>query len=243
MVLIPEGKFTMGSDQDEPGERPAHLVYLDSYYIDRYEVTNAQFTDFLNAVGETTSDLGETLIDLHGRDVWIRRWGSTFELTLQEYANHPVIQVSWYGARSYCEWASMRLPTEAEWEKAARGSDGRTYPWGEDLPADRANYGFDGIYGDIGGVKPVASYPHGASPYGVHDMAGNVWEWVWDWWDRTYYTRSQLRNPQGPEVGANKVLRGGSWMLPKRYLRSSFRFGLVPTGTLRYVGFRCARSF
>jgi len=195
MVLVPAGEFIMGSEEGDPDaydcERPQHSVYLDAYWIDRTEVTNARFARFVEAT------LYETDAEKAGHgDVYDPHWKSSqWEFSvdwahprdrligISEIEDHPVVQVSWNDAAAYCEWAGKRLPTEAEWEKAARGADGRKYPWGDADPNEHlSNIG--GVHATDDGYQftaPVGSYPNGASPYGVLDMAGNVWEWVADW--------------------------------------------------------------
>jgi formylglycine-generating enzyme required for sulfatase activity len=194
LVFVPAGEFTMGSDDGNSDEQPAHTVYLDAFAIDRTEVTNAQYARCVQAGA-------------------CRPPGSSSSYTRANYfadpryADHPVIYVSWDDARAYCAWAGRRLPTEAEWEKAARGTDGRTYPWGDEWDASKANTSEAGP----GDTTPVGAYPQGASPYGALDMAGNVWEWVADWYGEDYYRESPGENPLGPASGTNRVVRGGSW--------------------------------
>jgi iron(II)-dependent oxidoreductase len=217
MVLVPAGEFWMGSEEGDDDEKPRHRVYMDAYYIDKYEVTNALYKRFMDATGRSAP--------LYWND-------SKFN-----GARQPVVGVSWDDADAYCKWAGKRLPTEAEWEKAARGTDGRKYPWGAQWDSSRAN----SDESKLGRAKEVGSYPTGVSPYGVHDLAGNVWEWVADWYDRNYYERSPERNPTGPPAGQNKVLRGGAWLDSPFYLRSAYRVGSSHPHH-DYIGFRCARG-
>jgi formylglycine-generating enzyme required for sulfatase activity len=221
MVLIPAGSFEMGDKYHSSG-KPIHTVTLDAYRIDQYEVTNAQYAACVQA--GACRPPGDCSY-----------WG---ELTYHDAdkADHPVTCVDWNDAQAYCEWRGGRLPTEAEWEKAARGTDGRTYPWGEAPPnCSRAQYG------DCGdGTVPVGSKSAGASPYGVHNMAGNVGEWVADWYDDDYYARSPAHNPQGPDSGSYKVRRGGDWFISAGFLRAGTRFiEGHPGRRSNRVGFRC----
>jgi len=218
MVYVPAGAFTMGSDKGNSDERPVHTVYLDAFYIDKTEVTNAQYRKCVEAGGCDTP-VKTTYYDN------------------ADYTQHPVVYVSWNDADAYCRWAGKRLPTEAEWEKAARGTDGRTYPWGEGIDCDHAQYSKCG-----GGTMPVGSKPKGASPYGALDMVGNVWEWVADWYDPDYYSQSPERNPPGPDSGEGRVLRGGSLHGNQRFTRCAYRVGGNPRHRYFYVGFRCARG-
>ena len=232
MVLVAEGPFTMGADQGPTDESPAHRVYLSAYYIDCYEVSNAHFSAFLDAVG-TEAD---SLLDLADVNVEFYRQLDHIALKDSARANHPVVEVSWYGAEAYCRWAGLRLPTEAEWEKAARGTtDLRRYPWGDESDPARAHYGRRD-----GWTAAVDSYPGGTSPYGVYNMAGNAWEWVADWYDRFYYFRTPERDPTGPSRGQYRVLRGGAWIYKANNVRVTARSGNYPSATSGTTGFRCA---
>jgi serine/threonine-protein kinase len=224
MRLVPAGKFTMGSENGQSDERPVHTVYLDAFYMDKYEVTNARYAACV-ADGACTPphESSSTLSSYYGSP---------------QYADYPVIHVDWYQAQAYCEWRGARLPTEAEWEKAARGTDGRTYPWGNNAPTcSLANFA-----NCVGDTSAVGSYPAGASPYGIYDLAGNVWEWVADWYDANYYASSPSSNPQGPSSGDGRALRGGSWYDSGSSVRASNRYWDVPDFRYSSVGFRCSRS-
>jgi len=220
MVLIPAGEFQMGSNDGSSDEKPAHTVYLDDFYMDKYEVTNALYKKFMDATGHK----------------------APFYWNDGEYnaLNQPVVGVSWNDAKAYAEWAEKRLPTEAEWEKAARGGlVGKKYPWGDSLTHDDANYYGTGGKDKWDGTSPVGSFaPNG---YGLYDMAGNVWEWCADWYDKDYYSDSPSRNPTGPGTGTRRVLRGGSSnYFNINYLRAANRNGYDPTSMFTIVGFRCA---
>jgi formylglycine-generating enzyme required for sulfatase activity len=244
MVYVPAGAFWMGSEESDPDadadEKPQHEVTLDAFWIDRTEVTNAQYRRCIeDAVCEPPSETGS-----YSRDSY---YGTS------EFDDYPVIYVNWEQASRYCAWAGKRLPTEAEWEKAARGTDKRMYPWGDGFDGNLVNScdvnceldwkegDWDDGYVD---TAPVGSYPNGASPYGALDMAGNVWEWVADWYSEDYYASLPDRNPQGPGSGVRRVLRGGSGYNVQWHVRVAGRNGLEPSSSLwgSNVGFRCARS-
>ena len=223
MVLIPAGEFQMGSEDGEDDEKPVHTVYLDAFYMDIYEVTNAQYVKFC---------------DLTGRGVQ-GHWGAGHPG--YGLPNQPAMGLAWQTAMEYCQWAGKRLPTEAEWEKAARGGlEGKKYPWGDESP-NGTKTNFDN---HVGHPTPVGSYP--PNGYGLHDMAGNVEEWCYDWYRPDYYQNSPKRNPKGPDSGfhGRRVLRGGAWPRIARWIRSANRQGEnpKPRGIIFNYGFRCAKS-
>ena len=252
MVYVPVGEFIMGSTTTQvdyalalcneswgnckrswfDNEQPQHTVYLDAFCIDQTEVTNTQYRACVEA-GVCDAPLDTTYYD----DT--------------SYAQHPVVYVGWNDADAYCWWAGKRLPTEAEWEKAARGTDGRLYPWGNTFDGSKLNFcdkncsedrrdtSVDDGYAD---TAPVGSYPAGASPYGALDMAGNVWEWVADWADSGYYSQSPGRNPPGPDSGEKRVMRGGSWGGELFHVRNANRGWDLPDTRDTSVGIRCARD-
>jgi formylglycine-generating enzyme required for sulfatase activity len=229
LVYVPAGEFTMGSKDGGSDAQPVHTVYLDAYWIDQTEVTNAMYAKCV-AAGKCqplSSNASHTRSSYYNNT---------------QYANYPVVYVDWNDAQTYCAWAGRRLPTEAEWEKAARGTDGRIYPWSGYSPTcSLANYWtMDGSC--IGDTIKVGSYLAGASPYGALDMAGNVWEWAADWYAENYYASSPLSNPTGPASGQVRVLRGGSWGDSVDDIRSAFRFRFNPDKANSYQGFRCSRS-
>jgi sulfatase modifying factor 1 len=236
MVYVPAGAFIMGSDTGDVDQGPQRSVYLDAFEIDRYEVTNAQYRRFLQATGgeapERWPERFEHLVP--GRDP---DWHGT--LYPPGEALYPVAGVNWQDAADYCAWVGKRLPTEAEWEKAARGSDGRLYPWGDAWDARRANT----REAAVGYTQPVGTIPAGASPYGALDMAGNVWEWVADWYDKAYYGDAPERNPQGPPPGTGeRILRGGAWDSRPHQARTPYRNATHCFSPNFRAGFRCARS-
>ena len=225
IVYVPEGDFMMGSDDGQNDEKPEHEVYLDAYWIDQTEVTNAMFAECVaEGVCKEPSEFSSFSRDFY--------YGNN------AYDEYPVNYVNWFQARSYCEWAGRRLPTEAEWEKAARGEDGRTYPWDNGSPgSDLLNYN-----SNINDTTSVGLYSEGASPYGALDMAGNVWEWVSDYYSGDYYESSPEKNPTGPEDGDDRVIRGGSWDCYEGLVRSASRYYVNPDDAYYDVGFRCALS-
>jgi formylglycine-generating enzyme required for sulfatase activity len=227
MVPIPAGEFWMGSPDDEgtPNEHPRHWVYLEAYDMDRFEVTVSRYAEFMQSTGRQAP----------------HDWA---KVKISKHSSLPVVGVSWNDAETYCRWAGKRLPTEAEWEKAARGTDERTYPWGDEQPSSGlANFGKAGtrrVYDER--LAPVDSYEAGNSPYGLHHMAGNVYEWTADWYDEDFYAKSPQRNPTGPSNGQYRMLRGGSWRFKPIAVRSAHRSYTTPTNQYDYIGFRCARD-
>jgi formylglycine-generating enzyme required for sulfatase activity len=258
MVLIPAGEFEMGTSdaqiqqllREHPNweaswfdaEKPVHTVYLDAFYIDKYEVTNAQYAEFLNASRENVDAVGHRLLNIDSEFCLIEKMGNLYK-PKAECENHPVVCVSWYGAAAFAQFYGKRLPTEAEWEKAARGGlVGKRYPWGDIIPNNDANYK----------ISPVGSFP--PNGYGLYDMAGNVFEWCADECDTGYYSRSPKNNPKGPgtvvifknddftNVKCVRVLRSGPWCQFPDYLRCASRLDLGPLSTPYNVGFRCAQD-
>jgi len=245
MVLVPAGEFIMGMSADDAFkecqkyigdkcqrewytcEEPVHKVYLDAYYIDKYEVTQAEYGQCV-AAGECPANEKQ----------------EGFTGTRQ-----PVVGVTWDDARSYCSWVGKRLPTEAEWEKAARGPDGRMYPWGNEFDGKRANFcdknctynwALKDLDDGFAKTAPVGSYPRGASPYGALDMAGNANEWVADWYQENYYRQTPDRNPRGPDTGTSRVFRGGGWLNSPSLLHLADRDNTNPSKRAMNIGFRCA---
>jgi formylglycine-generating enzyme required for sulfatase activity len=242
MILIPAGTFEMGSELGNEDEIPVHMVYLDNFYIDKYEVTNEQYAFFLTYMGNQEED-GEFWYDAFDFDSRIHPGGDKWTVETG-FENFPVINVTWYGAQAYCQFRAHggRLPTEAEWEKAARGVEGFIYPWGDLWLDNFANASEGDRYSQLG---PVGRFPGGASPYGILDMAGNVQEWVADWYASDYYQNSPAENPMGPDPGkpARRVLRGGSWnyypYIPTNAFRTTNRESYAPTVSGWDIGFRC----
>ncbi|MCA9916845.1 MAG: SUMF1/EgtB/PvdO family nonheme iron enzyme [Anaerolineales bacterium] len=254
MVLIPAGSFVMGAAEGDfsagPDEKPAHEVTLPQFYIDRYEVTVEQYAAFLNRIGayERACDGVDCAWpqELAGYTSYLSRQdigdGSVQFFAATGFANFPINHVSWYGAQTYCESVGARLPTEAEWEYAARGTDGRIYPWGNITPdptGDLAIFQSE----TYENMKPVDALPNGASPFGIYAMAGSLWEWTADWYAENYYAESETNDPAGPETGFARVIRGGAWPYNNQAdrIRATNRNSLSPDFISSAVGFRCVR--
>ena len=233
MILIPAGPFLMGSNDGLPNERPEHTVTLNAYYIDQFEVTSGRYQKFIESARRNVPPTWD-------------------DESVQAMGDLPAVGMSWTDAAAYCKWAGRRLPTEAEWEKAARGTDGRRYPWGHMQPfVDIANYNRGMWVSEAITLVPVnsglegMSVRHGLkdggkSPYGLFHMAGNAAEWVADWYDREFYQKSVDKNPTGPSTGEKHVMRGGSWADLPIALRVTARFSADPDFEERTIGFRCA---
>ena len=236
MVYVPAGEFLMGrpdSDTEaDSNEKPEHTVYLAAFWIDRTEVTNAQYRQCVQAGACQPPSSNAS----YSRDSYYDN--SSFD-------NHPVIYVDWSQANAYCRWAGARLPSEAEWEKAARGTgDWRKYPWGGESPScSLTNYcPTSHLPCCVGDTTKVGRYPTDASPYGALDMGGNLDEWVADWYDRGYYAYSPADNPKGPDSGEARVARGGTWACDWFCARTTSRWARPPTKSHYATGFRCASS-
>ncbi|HQM86030.1 MAG TPA: formylglycine-generating enzyme family protein, partial [bacterium] len=240
MITIPAGTFSMGCNnavdsECAADEVPYHEITVSEFRIDKFEVTVSSFRKCITAGSCNNADSQKPHFNTTTSD-------ESCNLGANDKEMHPMNCVSWYGAKAYCEWLGKRLPTEAEWEKAARGDDGRKYPWGNSgLSCDNAVI-YDGC--GTGTTMVVGSKPGGASPYGVEDMVGNVWEWVNDWYDEYYYTATSNEDPIGPESGTYKVLRGGAWMDSYDKTsdrRTSVRSKHYPNLRQSARGFRCAK--
>jgi len=220
MVLIPAGSFEMGDHLDDIHDAsPIHTVQLDAFYMAPHQVTVAQFKRFLEVSGHSYSR---------------NSWNNVAKYSLTD--DHPMVLVNWYDAFAYAKWAGKRLPTEAEWEYAARGGlEGKRYPWGDEITRDDANYLGTGSTAAIGSYK--------ANGYGLYDMAGNVWEWCADWYGEDYYTNSPLKNPTGPETGQYRTVRGGTWNNWMSFTRVATRKECEPSLVYRNFGLRCAAEF
>ena len=236
LILIPAGTFTMGSNKRASDEKPAHKVYLDAYYIGKYEVTNAAYYEFWRSLQTDDRASLEHTPESFPHLPHIGNWPAR----AKQFPNYPVVGVSWQAAKAYAAWKGARLPTEAEWEKAARGYTDRTWPWGNAREHYANTVAKDDGYENR--LAPVGSFPKGKSYYGAMDMAGNVWEWTSDWYSDVYYFHSPKRNPMGPAVGSWRVIRGGSWIDTLTRCSTTFRFHLYPTLKTSFVGFRVAKT-
>ncbi len=245
MELIPAGEFRMGSNEHS-SEKPVHSVYVDAFYMDKYEVTNAEYAEFLNAKGKHT-DAGQTWLAVGHEDARIEYVNRAYR-SKAGYEKHPVVMVSWYGAMAYAEWVGKRLPTEAEWEKAARGGlSGLKYPWGNGIDSNKANYN-----NHVRDTTVTGKYP--ANGYGLYDMSGNVWEWCLDEYNGGFYAVSPSQNPLSGAnsikwlldnytgVNTSRVVRGGSRFYNANHVRVAFRNSGTPARVSPDVGFRCARA-
>jgi formylglycine-generating enzyme required for sulfatase activity len=223
MALVPAGEFIMGSSTGDADEQPVRHVYVDAFYMDKHQLAVGEYAKFLEATSHTAPP----------------EWDI---MRKSMHQNRPVVNVDWTDADAYCRWAGKRLPTEAEWEKAARGTDGRIYPWGNEIPTGfHANMKKE-VWNNHVVLTPVGMFEGGKSPYGIYDMAGNVWEWVNDWYAPNYYKSGSLRNPAGPPLGDYKVVRGGSWGSGPKDLRSADREVHLPSFQGFGTGFRCAKT-
>jgi len=238
MVLVPAGAFFMGTDDEKrlEDEHPEHQVYLNAFYIDKFEVTNAAYKKFVDETGHRVPRPV-----FQGRE-YPNAWEN--DTYPEGKANYPVVFVTWSDADAYCKWAGKRLPTEAEWEKAARGIDKRIYPWGNEFDPTLLNSGMHNAKGEPADgfeqLAPVGSFPGGASPYGAMDMQGNVAEWIADWFDEDYYKHSPARNPKGPQMGRYRVIRGTGWGAFHTYhIQCTNRGSSKPPAKRDSLGFRC----
>ncbi|MEM7133633.1 MAG: SUMF1/EgtB/PvdO family nonheme iron enzyme [Chloroflexota bacterium] len=241
-VFVSAGEFQMGCDPEHNDgyecneQHQLHAVYLDDYYIDKYEVTNAKYAAFLNNRGANDCGPYNRCIDLE--DTYLTFQSDQY-IVEAGYENHPVNAVTWYGSDAYCISVERRLPTEAEWEKAARGSsDTRPYPWGDETPnCNLVNY-----RACVGGTSAVGNFPLGASPSGAMDMSGNIMEWVNDRYDADYYSYAPYRNPQGPDSGHTRVQKGAAWHFNELSVRVAARKHYFPYKEHLRFGFRCAHT-
>jgi iron(II)-dependent oxidoreductase len=233
MVLIPAGDFFMGAVDDSDthyDEMPVHRVYLDDFWIDCHEVTNRMYKKFIDETGHRAPFVNTE---------WAQPYNWIDTACPPGKEDFPVVLVSWEDATAYASWAGKRLPTEAEWEKAARGGlVKKKYPWGDKISSHKANY-FTSITRE-NQMKPVGTFP--PNFFGIYDSAGNVWEWCTDWYDKTYYKKSPEKNPPGPEGGNYRVYRGGAWINREEQLRCSERARNAPVHQSHIIGFRCAKS-
>jgi formylglycine-generating enzyme required for sulfatase activity len=264
MVFVPAGEFNMGGEYDDTSSFPVHSVYLDAFWIDQTEVTNGMFAKFIDSTGYVTdaekAGFSNELRAANQQPIWEEVKGLAWNHPDGENSNisgiqdHPVVHVSWNDANAYCTWADRRLPTEAEWEKAASWNDladeKYRFPWGNEFDGTLLNFcdkncpiesaaetSWDDGYGE---TSPVGSFLDGASPYDALDMSGNVFEFVADWYGADYYENSPASNPLGPDAGQDRVARGGAWGATVDFVSSSRRTSWSPSFAFQALGFRCA---
>lgn len=226
MMLVPEGEFMMGSIDGNSDESPIHAVYLDAFYIDKYE---ADIGLYKECVYQNVCNLPKEYLEFYNNNS----------------GDSPIVNITWYDAVAFCEWRNTRLPSEAEWEKSAKGVDQRIYPWGNDfveVDGSVGNYYEYARFRGSAGFVRVDSYDKGVSPFGIYNLAGNVWEWVADRYDKNYYSSSEYKDPQGPKSGDLRVLRGGSFRDQEFSIRTTYRYKLEPSTQKYSVGFRCAKD-
>jgi sulfatase modifying factor 1 len=252
LARIPAGEFLMGAPDAEEDERPVHRVYVSEFFMGRFPVTHADYAQFVRATGHSIPSVRSLPLIAEGeRNALFRELAAPYTWNDQpppKLGGHPVVLVHYEDAEAYCRWLAdalsrdVRLPTEAEWEKAARGElEGKRYAWGDDIDASRCNYLVDPSAKRQRGTRPAGMYsPNG---YGLHDMCGNVWEWVADWYGADYYSRGDTSDPRGPESGTLRVVRGGSWVNDDvTMLRCAYRHKVPPDTYAYSIGFRIACS-
>lgn len=248
-VTIPAGNFKMGSLPTDPyaqtNEQPQHTIYLDAYQISKYEVTNSQYADFINNGGYTNSIYwtSEGWTWLTTNNIIEPYYWSSGEFNSGLYfPKYPVVGISWYEADAYCRWLGVKLPSEAQWEKAARGIDARYWPWGNTWDPAKCNCSVNALPDTFTYSSPIGFFITGTSPFGCYDMAGNVLEWVNDWYQSDYYSISPTINPTGPITGTTRIARGGGYIYPDYYYcRTALRYVEAPTNRGNLYGFRPAK--
>ncbi|MED5580315.1 MAG: formylglycine-generating enzyme family protein [Nitrospinota bacterium] len=249
LVFIPSGSFVIGSNNGDGDERPKRQIYVNSFWIDQHELSVGKFARFvIQTRHQTTAErkgwswVWDSSLK-KGKGWWRKEKGVNWKKPQgissdwKKMPDQPVSHVTWFDADSYCKWAGRELPTEAQWERAARGDEERMFPWGNERNAKNAN--LKGTKDGFDGVSPVGSFPQGASVFGVLDMSGNVWEWVSDWYASTHYQKMKLKNPSGPLKGKKKVIRGASWGSKLLWSRVSNRYSRNRNYRNNKIGFRC----
>ena len=255
LVRIPAGEFLMGTADAAADERPVHRVYLSEFFVGRFAVTNEEYARFVRATGHPAPSLRDLpLVATGGRDTIFKELAAPYQWEDHNppagHGGHPVVLVSCDDASAYCRWLSeatgrrVRLPTEAEWEKAARGGvEGRMYPWGDDIDSSQCNFLEDSTTKRQRGTRPTGTYP--PNPFGLFDVIGNVWEWVSDWYSGDYYGGGDMNDPRGPQSGSQRIVRGGSWVNDDvAMLRCGYRHKVPPDTYAYSIGFRivCAAA-